>query len=117
MLWKPVLTTVPDVSSVIISAAYGPFSRAPSLALIKLLPQSARSGRPPEEERLTYIDTAHGESTHRRPLFLPDGRRFLYLSRSDNPQSDGIYLSFLDKRLACRRPLSDFYPNKRGRPV
>jgi len=36
---------------------------------------SARGGQPAQ---LTTPDTAHGETAHRFPVFLPDGRHFLY---------------------------------------
>src|SRR5437588_436763 len=42
---------------------------------------------------LTFLDPARGENTHRWPLFLPDGRRLLYLVRGDRPHISGIYLS------------------------
>jgi Tol biopolymer transport system component len=32
---------------------------------------------------VTSLDLARGENSHRWPLFLPDGRRFLFASRSD----------------------------------
>jgi len=32
---------------------------------------------------LTTLDPARGENTHRWPLFLPDGRRLLYLVRGE----------------------------------
>jgi len=40
---------------------------------------------------VTALDPARGENSHRWPLFLPDGRRFLYLIRGDKPGVDGIY--------------------------
>jgi len=46
---------------------------------------------------LTTLDAARGENTHRWPLFLPDGRRFLYLARGDRPHISGIYLSSLER--------------------
>jgi len=46
---------------------------------------------------LTTLDHAQGENTHRWPLFLPDGRRLLYLVRSDKPHITGIYLSSLER--------------------
>jgi eukaryotic-like serine/threonine-protein kinase len=48
---------------------------------------------------LTTLDTARGENTHRWPVFLPDGRRLLFLVRSDNPHTSGIYLSSLERPL------------------
>ena len=46
---------------------------------------------------LTTLDPARGENTHRWPLFLPDGRRLLYLVRGDRPHISGIYLSSLER--------------------
>ena len=48
---------------------------------------------------VTTLDVARGENSHRWPLFLPDGRRFLYLVRSDKPHISGIYLGSLDRPL------------------
>jgi len=45
---------------------------------------------------LTNLDV-RGENTHRWPMFLPDGRRFLFLARGDKPQINGIYVSSLDR--------------------
>jgi len=46
---------------------------------------------------LTTLDPARGENTHRWPLFLPDGRRLLYLVRGDRPHITGIYLGSLER--------------------
>jgi Tol biopolymer transport system component len=55
--------------------------------------------------RLTTLDEVHGELGHMRPWFLPDGRHFLYVLRTRNPEAAGIYLATLDgperKRLAA----------------
>ncbi len=40
---------------------------------------SAQGGEP---RQLTTIDMGRGENSHRHPIFLPDGRRFLYMARS-----------------------------------
>jgi Tol biopolymer transport system component len=52
---------------------------------------------------LTALDRAAGDSTHRWPFFLPDGRHFLFLNRTaattgKGPEEggNGIYLSSLD---------------------
>lgn len=47
---------------------------------------------------LTQVDGVGGETTHYSPVFLPDGRHFLYL-RSAWPavnESDGIYIASID---------------------
>ncbi|PYS36083.1 MAG: hypothetical protein DMG14_25515, partial [Acidobacteria bacterium] len=53
-----------------------------------VLPQSNRgplfrvreSGGPPQE--LTHLDNSRAENSHRFPVFLPDGRHFLFVARS-----------------------------------
>ena len=39
----------------------------------------------------TQLDAAAGENSHRNPVFLPDGYRFLYLARTDDPEKRAIY--------------------------
>ena len=46
--------------------------------------------------QLTNTDPARGEFTHRWPLVLPDGNRFVYLSRGGGVSSS-IYLSSLEQ--------------------
>ena len=46
--------------------------------------------------QLTTLDPSRRENAHRWPVFLPDGRRFLYVVRSGNPDYTGIYLRSLD---------------------
>ena len=41
---------------------------------------------------------AKGESTHRFPQFLPDGKRFLYLRLSTDPAASGIYIGSIDAK-------------------
>lgn len=55
---------------------------------------SASGGAP---VALTRLDTEEGDTFHRWPQFLPDGRRFLLYVRSTKPQASGIYLSSLDR--------------------
>ena len=45
---------------------------------------------------LTLIDQSLGESSHRYPVLLPDGRRFLYLIRGTQETHRGLYLGALD---------------------
>ena len=47
---------------------------------------------------LTTLDTARGDSAHRFPSFLPDGRHFVYLRESGKPETSGIYVGSLDAR-------------------
>jgi len=44
----------------------------------------------------TVLSAAHGDTSHRWPQFLPDGRHFLFLIRSSGRPS-GIYLGSLDQ--------------------
>jgi Tol biopolymer transport system component len=45
---------------------------------------------------VTKIDPTRHELWHRWPEFLPDGRHFLFMSRSTQPGQDGIYAGSLD---------------------
>lgn len=45
---------------------------------------------------LTAIDKSRGEYQHTWPEFLPDGRRFLFLIRSAQPDHQGVYLGSID---------------------
>jgi Tol biopolymer transport system component len=49
---------------------------------------------------LTHL--APGQGTHRWPQFLPDGRRFLFVSALGRPSADGVYLGSLDGREPTR---------------
>ena len=46
--------------------------------------------------QVTKLDTAHGEYEHGWPEFLPDGRQFLYIVRSSQPERTGLYLGSVD---------------------
>ena len=49
--------------------------------------------------RVTALDRARGEIGHSWPHFLPDGRHFLYLAKSTQPQYDEIlYVGSLDSK-------------------
>jgi serine/threonine protein kinase len=55
----------------------------------------------------TRLDPTRGEDRHRFPVFLPDGKRFLYWARTPGAQTDltGIYLASLgslDGRLVVK---------------
>jgi len=39
---------------------------------------------------------AAGQGSHRYPQFLPDGRRFLFLTALGRPETHGIYVGSLD---------------------
>ena len=54
---------------------------------------SASGGMPAP---LTQLNAALGENSHRGPTFLPDGRRFLFTSRSTAPENNALYIGSLD---------------------
>jgi Tol biopolymer transport system component len=54
------------------------------------------------ERAVTTLDRAHGEYSHTWPEFLPDGRRFLFVVRSADPQHSGVYLASLDSSVRTR---------------
>ncbi|HZL25987.1 MAG TPA: protein kinase [Acidobacteriaceae bacterium] len=54
---------------------------------------------------VTQLDKAAGENSHRYPIFLPDGNRFLYFARTDDLDKRGIFLDSLDRSQARRRIL------------
>jgi len=45
---------------------------------------------------VTELDKERAEIQHAWPLFLSDGRRFVYLARSSDPAKSGLYLASLD---------------------
>lgn len=49
-----------------------------------------------ERTQLTNLDESRQEISHRWPLFLPDGRHFLYLARSPQRENTAIYVGSLD---------------------
>ncbi len=49
-----------------------------------------------EPTLVTKLDESRGERSHRWPQFLPDGRNFLYLIESANPENHGVYVGSLD---------------------
>lgn len=46
---------------------------------------------------VTTPDTAHGESSHRWPAFLPDGRHIVFFVRATERSRSGIWIASLDK--------------------
>ena len=47
-------------------------------------------------ERVTSLDPSRQEVSHRLPSFLPDGRRFLFVIQSGDPDNSGLHLGSLD---------------------
>jgi Tol biopolymer transport system component/predicted Ser/Thr protein kinase len=66
------------------------FAPFPTAALYRV---AATGGVP---SALTKLDAARHENSHRWPSFLPDGRHFLFLTRSVQQQDRAIYLGSLD---------------------
>jgi len=56
---------------------------------------SAAGGTPAP---LTTLDSTRGEISHCRPYFLPDGRHFLYVVISSQPENTGIRVGSLDSK-------------------
>ena len=50
---------------------------------------SAAGGEP---RQLTLLDAARSDSSHRWPVFLPDGRHFLFFNRTGRPEHAGVYV-------------------------
>ena len=57
---------------------------------------------------VTTLDAARGEYSHGWPEFLPDGRRFLFVVRSSQPEHSGLYLTSLDKPDERKRVMPDY---------
>jgi len=47
---------------------------------------------------VTTVDKARGESGHRWPVFLPDGRHYLFLARNTRPSEEAICVGSLDSK-------------------
>lgn len=45
---------------------------------------------------VTMIDAERGETSHSAPIFLPDGRHFLFHKQTSDPTKSGIYLGSFD---------------------
>src|SRR5205085_243728 len=45
---------------------------------------------------VTQLDTAAGETSHRMPWFLPDGRHFLFAVRNQDAAKHAVYAADLD---------------------
>jgi serine/threonine protein kinase/dipeptidyl aminopeptidase/acylaminoacyl peptidase len=47
---------------------------------------------------VTTLDASRKETWHTQPSFLPDGRHFIYLRGSSEPENTGIYVGSLDAK-------------------
>ena len=54
---------------------------------------SAEGGTP---RPVTHLDTSKGETSHRWPQFLPDGRHFLFYVVANSPENSGTYVGSID---------------------
>ena len=50
-----------------------------------------------EVEPATLLDAQQGENSHRWPVFLPDGRHFLYFVRALSAERRGVYVGRTDR--------------------
>ncbi len=55
---------------------------------------------------VTRLDPALGENSHRFPVFLPDGNRFLYFARTELDENRAVYLASLDDTNPRKRLLT-----------
>ncbi|MFZ0784942.1 MAG: protein kinase [Candidatus Acidiferrales bacterium] len=73
---------------------------------------------------VTSVDSSRKETFHGFPVFLPDGRHFLYLRGSDAPENSGVYIGSLDakpteqslQRLLANTSQPAYVPPSDGRP-
>ena len=61
---------------------------------------------------LTIVDTKRGETAHRFPQFLPDGRHFLYFRASSEPEHQGVFAGSIDSK-AEQQSLTPVMPGNR----
>jgi eukaryotic-like serine/threonine-protein kinase len=47
---------------------------------------------------LTEIDTSRGESSHRWPCFLPDGRHFIFFARGPKKENQAIFVGSVESK-------------------
>jgi eukaryotic-like serine/threonine-protein kinase len=84
------------------------FSRGVADGLYRVL---ATGGTP---ERITQVDASRNELEHTWPVFLPDGRHFLYLARNAQPENSAIYVGSIDsketKRLLQAHSSAEYAP-------
>jgi eukaryotic-like serine/threonine-protein kinase len=80
-----------------------------------LLKISASGGAPTQ---VTSLDESRKETSHRWPHFLPDGRHFLFFSRSTQPENEALCAASFDsnsrKQVAAFRPTTVAYAAAEG---
>ena len=87
------------------------FSGNPTTPL-KRVPASGGSAT-----ELTKLNSELGQSSHRWPSMLPDGRHFLYFGRSLQSDKQGIYIASLDSpegRFLLSTPVAGAYAESNG---
>ncbi|HVF47200.1 MAG TPA: protein kinase, partial [Pyrinomonadaceae bacterium] len=69
-------------------------------------------------EPVTTLDEKRGQTSHRWPDFLPDGRHFLYFGRGNNKELEGIFVGSLDggepKFVVGSKIRAEFVPDATG---
>ncbi|MBZ5641101.1 MAG: serine/threonine-protein kinase, partial [Acidobacteriia bacterium] len=85
---------------------------APSGLLLSGLYRISASGGTPT--RISTPDASRGENTHRWPMFMPDGRHYLYLAANVTGESgpDAIFIGLLDsneKRFVVKTSVNAAY--------
>lgn len=64
--------------------------------VVRYLHKVSASGGPVTP--VTEPDKSRDQTSHRWPWFLPDGRHFIYFSRSNRQDAEGLYVGSLDSR-------------------
>ena len=101
--------TLCDIADVGRGGAWSPqgviiFSGARAGPLYRI---SATGGSP---EPLTNLDSKRGDTTHRWPQFLPDGRHFLYLASPNVSEKRAVFVASLDGHENRPLPLAPDLP-------
>lgn len=69
---------------------------------------------------VTTLDASIGETSHRWPSFLPDGRHYIYFGRGPNREKQGLYIGSLDsqeRKLLINTDVKGMYaPGPNGGP-
>jgi Tol biopolymer transport system component len=72
---------------------------------------SAAGGTP---SPVTMLDKSRQETNHKLPYFLPDGKHFLYLAASSQPENTAIYVGSIEsketKRLFVASSVAEYAP-------
>jgi Tol biopolymer transport system component len=74
---------------------------------------------------VTKVEHGRDEASHEYPIFLPDGRHFLYFRLSGQPENTGIYVGSIDvkpeqqslKRIQAANSSFGYAPSRNGSPA